>query len=208
MRVGDATGITPRLTDLAWLPQRQEVLALDEAGHQLLVLNGPITNLKLASQFALPRYPTRLAISPSGQAAAITSLWSRQLTLLKLSATESDGKPAITLTLPFPPRELLWLPGGEQILVAGGFRAELAVLGAEPLVREAKPAIFGQDCPASGQNGHRRVKPARRRGKIRGSPTQTGRSGSRFHNPTAGTRRFRAERAVLGPKLPLIGGNR
>ena len=115
--------IGKRLSDLKKVPgTADEWLVLDEEAHEIMHLSG----LAVKDRISVSDFPVKLAVSEDGQQIAVTSLWSRKLSLVKL-------KPRLhtvaEITLSFSPRELLRWPGEQATaIVADAFGGKLAVV--------------------------------------------------------------------------------
>jgi hypothetical protein len=99
----------------------------DAAGHRVVEISTRTGGLALVRVIPVARHPVRLAVSSDGGQLAVTSLWSHRLTFID----DLERPEAATIPLPFPPRELLWLPDGDTLLVADAFDGRLAVVSAE-----------------------------------------------------------------------------
>jgi DNA-binding beta-propeller fold protein YncE len=109
----------------------QYLLLTDHSRHSLQILKtnrdaSGLCSLEQVATTPVPRYPVDLAVSPNGHSIAVTSLWSRMLTLLQL---DDLGKLHEThrISLPFAPRRILHADS-ETIVVADNFGGELCVV--------------------------------------------------------------------------------
>jgi YVTN family beta-propeller protein len=116
--------IGKRLADLVSLPNSNQLLAVDEAAHELLLLQPGGDAIQVAQRLAVSPYPVSICVAPGGKQATIASLWSRRLTFVELG---ESLKIAGVLDLPFAPRCQLRLPSG-QLLVADSFSGRLALV--------------------------------------------------------------------------------
>ena len=114
-----------RLAHLVALPNSDRLLAVDEAAHELLVLQPDENGLQITERLAVSPYPVSICVSEGGQSATIASLWSRRLTFVELS---DSPKIAAALDLPFAPRCQLLLPSRNTLLVADSFSGRLALI--------------------------------------------------------------------------------
>jgi YVTN family beta-propeller protein len=117
--------IGKRLADLAALPNSDRLLAVDEAAHELLVLQPSEDGLEITSRLPVSSYPVSVCVAPDGKSATIASLWSRRLTFVELA---DSPKIAAVLDLPFAPRCQLLLPDRNTLLVADSFSGRLALI--------------------------------------------------------------------------------
>lgn len=104
---------------------RSDLLLLDNQMHQLIRIAVHPESLEVIQSIELPQYPVDLAASADESTVAVTSLWSRKLTLLN---ADSDGlRIRNIIDLPIAPRRLLFLPDG-QLVVADSFGGHLAIV--------------------------------------------------------------------------------
>ena len=113
-----------RLADLVAIPGSDQLLAVDEAAHELFVLNSAGDSVEVAQRLSVSPYPVSICVAPNGKQATIASLWSRRLTFVELGEA---AKVVSVLDLPFAPRCQLLLPQG-QLLVADSFSGRLAMI--------------------------------------------------------------------------------
>ena len=109
------------------------LLLLDQSLHTLQVLriqrkgvNQVIVQPVATAE--LPRYPADLAVAADGRSLAITSLWSRMLTLLQLDNSGNVSEQR-RISLPFAPRRVLFADA-RTIITADNFSGELCVVDA------------------------------------------------------------------------------
>ena len=98
-----------RLADLVILPDQRHLLAVDEAAHQVILLQRndmptvhsasspepllqPAPLLQVVQRLRIPGSPVRVILCGNGRMAAVASLWARRLTLLRLNT----GQPVTT----------------------------------------------------------------------------------------------------------------
>ncbi len=117
-----------RLTDITRLDD-ESCLVVDFDQHAVKLLHVDGADIKIASEASVAKYPVSIAIDSATETVAVSSLWSRRVTFLKVVREPSlQLKPAGTLDLPFAPQEMLWLPVENRLLVAHAFRGTLAVV--------------------------------------------------------------------------------
>jgi DNA-binding beta-propeller fold protein YncE len=114
------------LSDVAFDPLHDRLIALDQTAHELLLLRPNIARLQTTLRQAVARSPVSLGVAPDGRWLSVASLWSRSVTLLEWTDPDALSVRHV-IELPFAPRRQRPLPGG-QLIVAGAFRAELAVI--------------------------------------------------------------------------------
>lgn len=110
---------------LAW---RDSLLLLDDASHRLLrVQTNPAgVDILLTDEISVAGYPVEIIRSADDSLVAVTSLWSRRLTVL---TENSNGRLQVlhSAELPFSPRCSLFLPES-RIVVADAFGDRLLVM--------------------------------------------------------------------------------
>jgi YVTN family beta-propeller protein len=114
-----------RLADLCWLPGTRKLLAVDEAAHELLVVDTRGSAVDVLSRVAVSPYPVTVLAAPDGRSATVASLWSRRVSQVAL-----EGMPRVqwVLDLPMAPRGQLWLAEHGRLLVADAFGGQLALI--------------------------------------------------------------------------------
>jgi cytochrome c peroxidase len=122
-RVVAEHAIGKRLADLAVISGTGRLLAVDEAAHELIVLETARESIRVAQRLPVSPYPVSILIA-DGQA-SIASLWSRRLTFVNLA---DNVAATAVLDLPFAPRCQLRLPQRDRLLVADGFGGKLAII--------------------------------------------------------------------------------
>lgn len=130
---------------------RGELLLLDDHSHRLIraVIQPQSDELQIADTIEVPEYPVDVVVSTDESVVAISSLWSRQLTLLK------GGNQSLQITqivdLNFAPRLLKFLPGG-QLVVTDSFGGNLVIVDPETgrLLKEHK--VYGHNIRGLGLN--------------------------------------------------------
>jgi YVTN family beta-propeller protein len=137
-RVADEVAVGARLADLVVLPDGR-VLAVDEEAHELVLLGHRDATLEVVGRLKVPAYPVCVRASGDGRLGFVASLWSRQLSIVDLSAPRSLTLRK-TVGLSFPPRLVLPLPDTDRLVVTDAFGGRLAVVdagkGAVESVRE------------------------------------------------------------------------
>jgi DNA-binding beta-propeller fold protein YncE len=126
-QVRDEVTVAESLADLAALPDRQHLIAVDDAKHELIALALVGDRLMPQARLAVGPYPVSVAVTANGTRAAVASLWSRRVEIIDL-ASPSAPRVLHTIRLPFPPRLQCALPGGTQVAVADAFGGRLAVM--------------------------------------------------------------------------------
>lgn len=114
-----------RLADLGWVPGTQKLLAVDEAAHELLVLEAKGSEIQVLCRVAVSPYPVTVLAAADGTSATVASLWSRRLSRVALF---DPPRVEWVLDLPIAPRAQLWLEGHGRLLVADAFGGRLALV--------------------------------------------------------------------------------
>ena len=113
-----------RLSDLAVSAGGKRLLATDEEAGELIVLRRGGRSLEVVQRLPVPASPAGVRVAVDGGSAFVTSLWPRRLTVVALSGPARVVK---EVPLPFAPRALCVLPGGD-VLVADAFGGRLVVV--------------------------------------------------------------------------------
>jgi YVTN family beta-propeller protein len=126
-RLAQEVNVGQRIADLCeWTAGR--LLAVDEAGHELVVLQAKGPKVDVLRRIAVEKYPVGVAVSADGRHCYVSSLWSRRLSVLELGGDLSAENPTRhVLDLPFAPRRLLPVRG-ERLIVADSFGGRLGVV--------------------------------------------------------------------------------
>lgn len=129
-RVSSETKVGAQLSDFVPVASTDLFLATDEKSHQLLVLRMKQDEIQVVQRVAVSPYPVGVTVWNDGRQAAVTSLWSRRVTLfeLHLDSPDSIARQTQRLDLPFAPRKLLMLPGEQRLIVADSFSGRLAAI--------------------------------------------------------------------------------
>ena len=121
------------LADIVALPDDRHVLAVDQAGHEILLLNAHADAIDVVARVPVSPDPVRVVVSRDGSSCVVASRWSRRLTFLELTRRQSPAnEPALktiaALDLPFSPREVAASPDGCKLIVADTFGGKLALV--------------------------------------------------------------------------------
>lgn len=106
---------------------RNGLLLLDDHDHRLLWLieESESSGMESLLSLELPQYPVDVAVSEDETSVAVSSLWSRTVTLFQ---GYRDGlREQRRLHLSFAPRTLMYLPDG-NLVVADSFAGRLAII--------------------------------------------------------------------------------
>jgi cytochrome c peroxidase len=127
--------VAKQLSDLAPFSQSNEAaffLATDEATHQLLLVELTNESARPVAHASVAPYPVSVRATHDAQRVSVASLWSRQLTILRVEgspgAEEVKLKTERVVDLPFAPRQQMILPGDQQVMVFDSFGGRLAVV--------------------------------------------------------------------------------
>jgi cytochrome c peroxidase len=121
------------LADIVPLPDDRHVLAVDQAGHDVLVLNGHADAIQVLARVRVSPDPLRIAVLGDGSSCVVASRWSRKLKFLELTQGRSPDdelslKIIASLDLPFSLRELVASRDGSKLAVADAFGGNLALV--------------------------------------------------------------------------------
>lgn len=136
-----------RLSDLVAVPQSGLILALDEENHQLVVLKQLNGQWQAVTRSTVASFPICLLWDAANSRCFISSLWSRQVTALRLSFIEDainvhiDG----TIPLPFEPREMCLAAEDHHLIIADAFSAGLAIVDTDDWKLSAIKKIPGHN---------------------------------------------------------------
>ncbi len=128
--------IGTRLSDLAVLPDSRRLLTVDEAEHQLLLLEGRDSGWDVISRQAVGQFPVSVQVTADGTRCFVASLWSRQISIIDITTDASgDEQSKLTMSrsilLPFAPRKQLLVHGDTKLVVADSFGGRLAVIDSQ-----------------------------------------------------------------------------
>ncbi|MFO0902646.1 MAG: cytochrome c peroxidase [Pirellulales bacterium] len=139
-RIVSETRIGTSLTSLAAVPSQRLVFAIDAAAHELLVLDAAEARRPtVAGRAPLAFDPIEVLVADDGTWATATSRWSRRVTFLRWTRSNShaDVGQSIRLELsppidlPFAPRRMAIAPDGRRLIVADAFGSSVAVVDRE-----------------------------------------------------------------------------
>ena len=129
----DEISVGKRLSDVLVVPEKDLLLCLDQAKHELVVLRQVADHWAVATRAPVAAFPSRVLWDAATSRCLISSLRSRTLTAFRLLVTENDVviQPDRTIRLPFEPLEMCLAGPDRRLIVADAFQAELAVVDAE-----------------------------------------------------------------------------
>lgn len=121
------------LADIVPLPDGRHLLAVDQAGNDILVLAGHGDAIQVLARVQVSPDPVHIVVSSDGCSCVAASRWSRRLTFLELSGGRSpEDEPSLkiiqALDLPFCPQNLLVSRDGSKLVVADAFGGKLALV--------------------------------------------------------------------------------
>lgn len=128
-RVRDEIAVGDGLADLAALPDRRHLLAVDAEAYALIVLADGGGQLNVVTRLPVGSDPVSVAVTGDGRLATVTDQWSRHVIVIDVSAPAAPHV-VHTIRLPFSPRLQCPLPGGTRVAVADAFVGGLAVVDA------------------------------------------------------------------------------
>ncbi len=92
-----------KLADLAVLQNGRLLAAVDEKAHQLLLLEPSEKGIQIRQRLAVAKNPVGISVDETGERGAVSSLWSRRVTLFRLEETRL--KTEAVVDLPFAPEK-------------------------------------------------------------------------------------------------------
>ena len=121
------------LADLTAMPDGRHLLAVDEAAHELILLEYRDRMLNLLDRVQLSAYPVSVLVDGDGSQCFVASLWSRRLTVVEISRDGESGTAlklnvANSIALPFAPRKQLFVRDGKTLIVADSFGGRLGIV--------------------------------------------------------------------------------
>lgn len=128
--------VAQSISDMLISTASNEILLLDDSKHGLQMVN--FTEKSFASSASpfipLPHDPHRLVVDSRMEHLAVTSKWSRRLTLLSKDRNEDhklSWQLEKTIDLTFAPGELVFLPEQNKLLIADAFNGMLVLMDLE-----------------------------------------------------------------------------
>ena len=126
--------LAKRLTDMIALDKGSRLLVLDETENEVRLWLRKETAWTGGARMKVSPTPIKLCVSTDETQAFVASLWTRQLTCLRLSsAVDTSGELQISavIDLPFAPREMFYLEDKQLLIVAEAFGGRLALVDTE-----------------------------------------------------------------------------
>jgi mono/diheme cytochrome c family protein len=124
-KVLDEIAVGERLADIAAHPSGHCLLTVDEGRHELILISCKSHEIKVDRRLPVSPYPVSVAISPGGSLAAVASLWSRKVTVFRVTRGGRSSDASLTKTaeisLDFNPRGLAF-DGKGKLVVDDAFR--------------------------------------------------------------------------------------
>ncbi len=117
-----------KLSSLAFLAQRNLLLATDEAAHEVILLKIEAADqLKVVQRLPVSPYPVNIIAAADGNRCFVASLWSRRVSAIDI---KDDANQPLVLAkqvdLSFAPREQTLLAKENKLAVADAFAGRLA----------------------------------------------------------------------------------
>jgi YVTN family beta-propeller protein len=114
-----------KISDLVATPDGSRLLAVDQAGGELLILSREGPKLKTAGRVKVAPVPVSVRVSADGRLAIVAALWTRRLGVVDLGAEPGVAR---SIDVPFAPRQVLLLPGDKKLIAADSFGGRIAVV--------------------------------------------------------------------------------
>lgn len=135
----DEQSVAARLADLARCETTGEFVVVDDKAHELITFcYDPAGRVAVTGRLAVSPYPTKVAIAPDEQTAAVACLWSRTIDVVALRSPDviepsslsggSQLRVVASIKLPFAPREVGFTPDGERLIVLDAFGGQVAAI--------------------------------------------------------------------------------
>ncbi|MGI8982665.1 MAG: cytochrome c peroxidase [Pirellulaceae bacterium] len=142
------------LSSLAILPQRNLLLATDEAAHEVILLKiEPANQLKVVQRLPVSPHPVSIIATADGKRCFVASLWSRRLSAIDI---KDDANQPLVLAkqvdLSFAPREQTLLPKENKLAVADAFAGRLAFLDPVDLTLQVSKEFPGHNIRGLGMS--------------------------------------------------------
>ncbi len=149
------TVVANRLSEMIALPKANCLLALDDDRHQLILLQTAGSKLRVVQRLDVPHSPVQLQLSADGKLCAVTSLWSRRVTLIDVTESKPEAQakepslPKLTLRqaldMRFAPRLSKFLADNKRLIVADAFGGNMVVIDAANGKPISQPTLAGHN---------------------------------------------------------------
>lgn len=138
-----------QLVDIVADPQGRWLIAVDEQKHELVFLNSKNASLDVVARWRVSPFPVDISIANSGRHAYVTSLWSRNVTVLNLfgDATTPTISQRQVISVPFNPGRVLG-GDGRTLLVADAFGDRIYEIQIDE--QKAAAVLGSKNMPGSG----------------------------------------------------------
>ena len=196
-----------RLSDLAAMPCGHELVAVDEAADELILLRREGPSLEVVQRLKVSPAPVSVQVAPDGSGVFVASLWSRKLTLVDPGPkTRRKLHAAKTVPLPFAPRKQLLVQNGKKLVVADSFGGALAVVDTRTGAVDSVRQIPGHNIRglALSQDGKHLLVSH----QILSSLATSSLDDIHWGNLLTNNVRFLALSAILNPREDLLRGSR
>lgn len=145
-RVVGEVVVGKQLSDIVVVNDGQHLLVSDESRGKLIVLRHANGDLIVIREIDVPPHPVSIAISPDGENCSVASLWSRRLTLIRLSTLlDKNQVPSLrTIDMNIAPRTQCWL-SNQRLAVADSFGGKVTIVDAEQSQRLTRLTLEGHN---------------------------------------------------------------
>ena len=126
LKLVSETKIGQRMTDLTRLGERH-LLASDEAQHELILLSAEADKVEVAHRLPVSPYPQNIVVTSDAKRAYVSSLWSRQVSVIDLSDLQAP-KVTCKIDMPLAPKKQLLVKDDKILIVADNFAGRLAIV--------------------------------------------------------------------------------
>jgi hypothetical protein len=127
--LGEAA-IGAAIADVAAVAQTRYGLAVDEAAHELILLDAGGVTPRAADRAKVSAYPVSVRVFADGARAAVASRWSRRVSMVRLSLGGDAPRLEVerAIDLPFAARAQALFDGERRLAVADAFGARLGFI--------------------------------------------------------------------------------
>jgi YVTN family beta-propeller protein len=123
--------IGQQLSDVAAVPERDELLVTDFAGGTLIVVKHSAAGLQIEDRVEVAAWPESVVVNQQGSFVCVASLWSRRLTILTRNQIAGSHDRALKkldqIDLPFAPHAAAFVDAA-RVVVADSFGGRLVVV--------------------------------------------------------------------------------
>lgn len=138
------TAVGSRLTDITRVGRRQ-FLVSDRGAHELILLQANQQSLRVVGRLPVSPYPVDVVVTADAKRAYVSSLWSRQVSVVERTGTPAGLRVVATIDLPFAPRKQLLVEQDATLIVADNFAGRLGIVDCEKQKLTAVRTFFAEN---------------------------------------------------------------